>query len=119
MVAVRLPSGSVVKVETMDAGPADSGDGVTSVGLKDDLHHDKALDSVGETAALVWRQVAKASPSKATVQLKMGFTVETGKLTALGVGGKSDAVLTETMEWSGSLAVQDAEEDGTGAAGNG
>lgn len=44
--------------------------------------------------------------------------MESGKLAALWVGGKGDAALTVTMEWSGSLVAQDVEDDGTGAAGN-
>lgn len=99
-VAARLPSGAVVKVETADAGPEDLGDGMTSVGLKD-LHLDDALESVGEIGELVWRQVGKAMPSKATVELRLGFAVESGKLTALWVGGKGEAALTVTLEWSG------------------
>lgn len=66
-VVARLPSGAVVKVETADASPADSGDGAASVGLKDGLYLDGALDCVGEVAALVWKQVGQAMPSKATV----------------------------------------------------
>lgn len=103
VVAARLPSGAVVKVETGDAGAADSGDEMTSVGLKV-LHLSDALDSVGEIAELVWKQVGKAMPSKATVELKLGFAVESGKLTALWVGGKSEAALTVTLEWSGRPA---------------
>jgi hypothetical protein len=99
-VAARLPSGAVVKVETADAGSEGSGDGITSVGLKE-LHLSDALEPVGEIGELVWKQVGKAMPSKATVELKLGFTVESGKLTALWVGGKGEAALTVTLEWSG------------------
>lgn len=122
-VAARLPSGAVVRVETAGTGTADSGDGMASVGLKDTLHLDEALDSVGEVAALVWAQVGRAMPSKATVQLKMGFTVESGKLAALWMGGKGDAALTVTMEWSGDRAARDVEgrcpDTETDADGNG
>lgn len=100
MVAARLPSGAVVKVETVDAGAEGSGDGMTSVGLKE-LHLGDALESVGEIGEMVWRQVGKAMPSKATVELKLGFVVESGKLIALWVGGKGEAALTVTLEWSG------------------
>ena len=124
-VAARLPSGAVVKVETSDAGSAGFGDGMSSVGLKSGLHLDgtpelgKALDSVGEIAGLVCQQVEKVAPSKATVQLKLGFTVEAGKLTALWVGGKGDAALTVTMEWSGGSSAPDLGDGSTGTAGNG
>ena len=41
-----------------------------------------------------------AKPTRATVELKLGFAVEAGKLTALWVGGKGEASLTVTLEWS-------------------
>jgi hypothetical protein len=99
-VAARLPSGAVVKIEMADAGSGGTDDRMTSVGLKE-LHLSDALESVGEIGELVWKQVAKAMPSKATVELKLGFAVESGKLTALWVGGKGEAALTVTLEWSG------------------
>jgi hypothetical protein len=94
-VTARLPSGTVIKVDAA----TDSVDGVTSVGLRDyDL--DKALDSVGEIGSLVVEKLKAAKPSKTTVELKLGFAVEAGKLTALWVGGKGEASLTVTLEWS-------------------
>jgi hypothetical protein len=44
------------------------------------------------------------------VQLKVGFAVEAGKLTALWVGGKGDAALTVTLEWSGHPGGKSAED---------
>jgi hypothetical protein len=97
-VTARLPSGVAVKVEAV-TGEA-SADGMTSVGLR---HFDMAdaLDSVGELGALVVSKLGKARPSKTTVELRLGFAVEAGKLTALWVGGKGEAALTVTLEWSG------------------
>ena len=107
-VTARLPSGVAVKVEAVTDGT--STDGMTSVGLRQfDLAD--ALDSVGEIGALVVSKLKKAKPSKTTVELKLGFAVEAGKLTALWVGGKGEAALTVTLEWSGS---PDGEADGGG-----
>lgn len=94
-VTAWLPSGVAVKVEAV------TDDGMTSVGLR---HFDvaDALDSVGEIGALVVSKLGKAKPSKTTVELRLGFAVESGKLTALWVGGKGEAALTVTLEWSGS-----------------
>lgn len=101
-ITARLPSGAVVKVEAMGPEPGTSRDGMTSVGQKDrHLNLGDALDSVGEIGELLWRQVGKAMPSKATVELKLGFAVESGKLTALWVSGKGEAALTVTLEWAG------------------
>jgi hypothetical protein len=97
-VTARLPSGTVVKVEAVTTG--DFRDGMTSVGLRD-LDLSSALDSIGEIGSLVVSKLEQAKPSKATAELKLGFAVESGKLTALWVGGKGEASLTVTLEWSG------------------
>jgi len=100
-VTAKLPSGAIVKVDAA----TDSADGLTSVGIRDyDL--DKALDSIGEIGSLVVEKLKAAKPSKTTVQLKLGFAVEAGKLTALWVGGKGEASLTVTLEWSGDATPQ-------------
>ena len=97
VVTARLPSGAPVQVEvTAPAGE----DGLTSVGLRD-LDLDHALDTVAEIGSVVVDKLKAAKPTKATVQLKLGFAVEAGKLTALWVGGKGEASLTVTLEWSG------------------
>jgi hypothetical protein len=96
-VTARLPSGVPVRVELV--GPA-AGDGMTSVGLGD-LDLAGALDTVGEIGALVVDKLRAAKPGKATVELRFGFAVEAGKLTALWVGGKGEASLTVTLEWPG------------------
>ena len=98
-VTARLPSGVTVKVEAVTDEA--SADGMTSVGLR---HFEVAdsLESVGEIGALVVSKLGKARPSKTTVELRLGFAVESGKLTALWVGGKAEAALTVTLEWSGS-----------------
>jgi Trypsin-co-occurring domain 1 len=95
-VMATLPSGVPIRVEI--AGP-DSGDGMTSVGLKD-LELGTALDTVGEIGSVVVEKLKAAKPSRATVELRLGFAVEAGKLTALWVGGKGEAALTVTLEWS-------------------
>jgi Trypsin-co-occurring domain 1 len=97
VVTARLPSGVPVRVEL--AGPG-SGDGVTSVGLRD-LDLDSALDTVAEIGSVVVEKLKAARPTRATAELRLGFAVEAGKLTALWVGGKGEASLTVMLEWSG------------------
>src|SRR5262249_11005772 len=93
----QLPSGVPVRVQL--AGPR-AGDGMTSVGLRDlDLSH--ALDTVGEIGSLGVDKLKAARPSKATVELRFGVEVEAGEMTALRGGGKGEASLTVTLEWSG------------------
>lgn len=97
-VTAWLPSGVPVRVEV--AGLA-AGDGMASVGLRD-LDLGAALDSVCEIGSLVVDKLKPAGPAKATVELRLGFAVEAGKLIALWVGGKGEASLTVTLEWSGA-----------------
>lgn len=96
VVTAKLPSGAPVMVEV--AG-TESDDGMTSVGLRD-LDLGKALDAVAEIGSAVVDKLKAVKPNKATVELRLGFAVEAGKLTALWVGGKGDASLTVTLEWS-------------------
>jgi hypothetical protein len=96
VVTARLPSGAPVRIQV--TGP-ESGDGMTSVGLRD-LDLDNALDTVAEIGSVVVDKLKAAKPTKATVELKLGFAVEAGKLTALWIGGKGEASLTVTLEWS-------------------
>ena len=112
VVTARLPSGVAIKVEAVTDSAA--GDGMTSVGLAN-LKLADALETVGEIGSLVAEKLRQARPSKTTVELKIGFAVEAGKLTALWVGGKGEAALTVTMEWSGDRG---AAGEG-GAAGDG
>ena len=107
VVTALLPSGAPVRVEV--AAP-ESGDGMTSVGLRD-LDLDKALDVVGEIGSVVVEKLKEAKPTRATVELKLGFALEAGKLTALWVGGKGEASLTVTLEWS-EHRVAAASDDG-------
>jgi hypothetical protein len=100
LVTAKLPSGEAIRIELSEPR---SGDGMTSVGLTTpDLS--AALDRVGEIGSLVMDKLKEAKPSKTTVELRFGFAVEAGKLTALWVGGKGEASLTVTMEWSGADA---------------
>jgi len=107
VVTARLPSGVPVRVEVSGAG---SGDGMTSVGLED-LDLSKALGTVGEISAVMVEKLKAAKPTRATVEVKLGFAVEAGKLTALWVGGKGEASLTMTLEWSEHPAVSAGGDD--------
>jgi len=98
MVTVALPSGIPIMVEVSGAA---SGDGVASVGLRD-LQIGGALDTVGELGSLIVDKLKEAKPTRATVELNIGFAVEAGKLTSLIVNGRADASLTVTLEWSKS-----------------
>lgn len=74
-------------------------DQMSSVGLLDRLDLQEALDAVGEAAALVYDKLEHLTPSKASVEFGVSFTVQAGKLTALLFDGKADASLTVSLEW--------------------
>lgn len=107
VVTAKLPSGVPIRIEVAESS---SGDEMTSVGLRD-LDLDKALDTVGEIGSVVVEKLKAAKPTRATVELKLGFAIEAGKLTALWVGGKGEASLSVTFEWSEHSAAL-ADRDG-------
>ena len=114
VVTARLPSGVPVRVELAGPGP---GGGMASVGLAD-LDLDRALDAVAEIGSVVVGKLKAARPTRATVELSLGFAVEAGKLTALWVNGKGEASLTVTLEWSGDPAAEpDDSAEATGGDG--
>jgi hypothetical protein len=101
LVTAALPSGELVKIEIAGRGS----DGMTSVGLRD-LDLTDALQRVSEIGSLVMEKLRAAKPAKTTVELRLGFALEAGKLTALWVGAKGDASLTVTMEWGESSSPE-------------
>ena len=94
-VPATLPSGAQIRVQV-----AGEGDGMGSVGLADHIDFGDAIDTVGEIGGLLFDKLNAVRPTRATVELTLGFTVEAGKLTTLIVSGKADAALTLTMEWA-------------------
>jgi len=97
VVTALLPSGTPVRVALAGTGAED---GMANVGLRD-LDLSGALETVGEISSTVVEKLKAARPTKATVEMNFGFEVEAGKLTALWVGGKANASLKVTLEWSG------------------
>jgi Trypsin-co-occurring domain 1 len=96
VVTARLPGDIPIRVELAEPVPVG---GMQSAGLGA-LDLDKALDAVGHVGSIAIEKLKAAAPTKATVELKFGFSVEAGKLTALWIGGKGEASLTVTLEWS-------------------
>ena len=93
-VTAELPSGKSLRVQVAGS------DGMGSVGLLDKVDIDEAVDSVAELGRLLIEKLQSIKPTKAVVELSLGFAIESGKLTALIVSGKGDASLTLTMEWA-------------------
>jgi hypothetical protein len=115
-VTARL-GGVPVRVELAEPAPPEGGggDGLQSVGLRE-LDLDDALDAVGHIGTTVVGKLKAAMPARATVEFRLGFAVEAGKLTALWVGGRGEASMTVTLEWS---REQLGAGDGQAGAGDG
>jgi Trypsin-co-occurring domain 1 len=99
-VTARL-GGVPVRVELAEPEPVDreDSDALRSVGLRE-LDLDDALNAVGHIGTAVVGKLKAAMPTRATVELRLGFAVEAGKLTALWVRGRGEASMTVTLEWS-------------------
>ena len=93
-VTASLPSGRRLEVQV-----SGERDGMGSVGIREKVQLDDAIDTVGELGHLIFTRLQAIKPKKTSVELTLGFTVEAGKLTALIVNGKAEASLTITMEW--------------------
>lgn len=93
-VTASLPSGKSLQVQV-----SGERDGMGSVGIKDKIPLDDAIETVGELGHLIFSRLQAIKPKKTSVELTLGFTLESGKLTALIVNGKAEASLTITMEW--------------------
>ena len=77
---------------------------MASVGLRDALDLSSALDTLSELGAITVDKLKAAKPTRATVEFRLGFALESGRLTAMIVGGRGEASLTVTLEWSESAA---------------
>lgn len=107
VVTATLPGNIPIRVELAEPTPVG---GMQSAGLGT-LDLDKALDAVGHVGSMAIEKLKAAAPTKATVELKFGFSVEAGKLTALWIGGKGEASLTVTLEWSKAASGDDSGDD--------
>lgn len=114
VVTARLPSGALIRVELADPR---SDDAMTAVGLRD-LELGGALDTVAEIGSAVVERLKAARPAKAVVELRLGFAVESGRLVALWVGGKGEASLTVTLEWSADAVDAGRPEQGRHGGGS-
>lgn len=97
IVEVALPNGAVALVQArqVDGGGATK----TGFGKLDFDGVSKTLEGVTEA---VRSAVAKAAPSKVSVELGLELAVKAGALVGLIVDGESTGSLTVTLEWDRS-----------------
>lgn len=80
-------------------------DELSSVALSDHiLNLNDAMEDVASLAATVRNHLERATPTRATVEIGIGFTISAGRLTALVVGAGADVSMKLTLEWDRTLA---------------
>jgi len=96
VVEVALPNGAtgLMTVRQLDGGGADK------VGWQDRFDFAGVGETLEGVADALKASMAKARPSKVTVELGVELAVKSGKLTALIVEGDAKATFTVTLEWS-------------------
>jgi len=94
--------------------PVDLGDGVRAcfeviprggreeVGVLDALPFDQVTKTLGKIAAGLGAAIAKAKPTKASIELGLELGLESGALVTLIARGTGTANLKVTLEWGGS-----------------
>ena len=90
-VPVKLPGGTVIKVEVEQTGRED-----VAFDVKPFKQVTDALEEITEAFA---ETLQKTKPDKASVKFGMELAVESGQLTAVIVKGSGKANLEITLEW--------------------
>jgi hypothetical protein len=94
IVEVVLPNGAIALVQARQV----EGGGATKTGLGK-LNFDGVTKSLEGITDAVRAAVARAAPSKVSVELGLELAVKSGVLVGLIVDGESSGSLTITLEW--------------------
>jgi hypothetical protein len=102
-VVAKTPDGQTVVVSVLDIDGSAAGlaDGETKVagGLPNLAD---ALKGVDDFTSGLRKALAKVAPDKTTVEISIGFAMESGKLTAMFLDGKAEGSVKVTLEWAKS-----------------
>jgi hypothetical protein len=102
VIQVRLPNGTVARIEATvltPAGPVDEEERrIASVGIPSFAG---VLDVVESMAGAIWTVLEKVGPQKASVEFGVEVGLENGQVTGLFVKGSGKANLKITLEWGG------------------
>jgi Trypsin-co-occurring domain 1 len=102
VVSAVLPNGARIEVEAVSTG------GAQDISKGRVLRLDEVGSAVEGMATLVKDALVKAAPDTAQVEFGMNVKVESGKLTALLVGGSAAASLKITLGWGNAAPYQGA-----------
>ena len=90
---IKLEDGSEILVEVMESGE-------TAVsGVVDDLHIDQILRQVSSLAVKLRAIADTVRPDEATVEVGIGFAVESGALTAVIMKGSAEGNIKVSFTW--------------------
>ena len=105
VVEVRLPNGTVALVRAADVDGG--GQAAEKVVWKDVFDFDHVSGTLEGIAQAIRSGLAKAAPTKTTVELGIELAVKNGLLTGLLVNGQADTSLKVTLEWSRDSSADD------------
>lgn len=97
LLPVKLPNGSVVKME-VDVGETDVA--APFEDFREAMALDALQDAIQGVAELVTNALKKVKPQKIAVEFAVELGYEAGKLTALILKGAMKGSLKITLEWS-------------------
>jgi Trypsin-co-occurring domain 1 len=70
------------------------------VGVGDLLKFDRVADTLEQITSSLQGAIARAKPSKATIEFGVDVGIESGQLTSMLVKGTGSATLKITVEWA-------------------
>lgn len=97
VVEVDLPNGATALVRAREF----DGGGARKVGWEGRFDFKDVAQTLEGVTSALRSSLAKARPSKVTVELGVELAIKSGKLTALIVEGEGRGSLTVTLEWEG------------------
>lgn len=97
VVEVELPNGATALVRAREF----EGGGARKVGWEDRFDFKGVAETLEGVADALRTSLAKARPSKVTVELGVELAVKSGKLIGLIVEGEGGGSFTVTLEWGG------------------
>lgn len=95
VVEVTLPNGATAHVQAREL----DGGGATKTALRDSLDFAGVAATLEGITEAIRGAVAKAAPSRVSVELGLELAVKSGKLVGLIVDGECTGSLTVTLEW--------------------
>jgi len=99
IIPATVANGRTLAIQVIGPGS----DELSSVALRDHIFNlNDAMEDVASLAATIRHHLERVAPTRATVEIGIGFTISAGRLTALVVDAKTDVAMKLTLEWDHS-----------------